>query len=275
MAFARVFKNSKCNIIGMIHVDALPGTPLYKGNWSEIIDKAKYEANIYQKYKMDSILIENMHDIPYVQHRQFGPETTSCMTRICQEVRNIISKESRRIPLGVQVLACGNKQALAIAKACDLQYIRAEGFVFGHVADEGYTDACAGEILRYRKYIDAEEVLIFTDLKKKHSSHAITQDVTLLETAKAAEFFLSDGIIITGNSTGDAAKPKDFKDLKGKVNVPLLVGSGVTLDNIDDYFEYISAAIIGSHFKKQGLWSNDLCEKTIEAFMSKVLEMRK
>uniref|UniRef100_A0A1I8NIX1 Uncharacterized protein n=1 Tax=Musca domestica TaxID=7370 RepID=A0A1I8NIX1_MUSDO len=273
MRFARIFKNPKCNIIGMIHVDPLPGTPLYKGNWSEIIDKAKHEAYIYQKYKMDSILIENMHDIPYVQHQQLGPETTSCMTRVCQEVRNVISHKSK-IPLGVQVLACGNKQALAIAKACDLQYIRAEGYVFGHVADEGYTDACAGEILRYRKHIDAENVLIFTDLKKKHSSHAITQDVTLLETAKAAEFFLTDGIVITGNSTGDAAKPQDFKDLQGKVNVPLLVGSGVTVNNINDYFEYINAAIIGSHFKKNGLWSNDLCEKTIEAFMSKVLELK-
>ncbi|XP_011294655.2 uncharacterized protein F13E9.13, mitochondrial isoform X1 [Musca domestica] len=273
MRFARIFKNPKCNIIGMIHVDPLPGTPLYKGNWSEIIDKAKHEAYIYQKYKMDSILIENMHDIPYVQHQQLGPETTSCMTRVCQEVRNVISHKSK-IPLGVQVLACGNKQALAIAKACDLQYIRAEGYVFGHVADEGYTDACAGEILRYRKHIDAENVLIFTDLKKKHSSHAITQDVTLLETAKAAEFFLTDGIVITGNSTGDAAKPQDFKDLQGKVNVPLLVGSGVTVNNINDYFEYINAAIIGSHFKRHGLWSNDLCEKTIEAFMSKVLELK-
>lgn len=42
-----------------------------------------------------------------------------------------------------------------------------------------------------------------------YSSHAITQDVSLIETAKAATFFLSDGIIITGTATGQPAEPND------------------------------------------------------------------
>lgn len=49
-----------------------------------------------------------------------------------------------------------------------LDFIRAEGFVFSHVADEGLLDACAGDLLRYRKIIGADRVLIFTDIKKKH-----------------------------------------------------------------------------------------------------------
>lgn len=59
-------------------------------------------------------------------------------------------------------------EALAIAKACSLNFIRAEGFVFSHVADEGFVDGSAGLLLRYRKNIGAEDVLIFTDIKKKH-----------------------------------------------------------------------------------------------------------
>lgn len=137
-----------------------------------------------------------MHDIPYVQEQKLGPETVANMTRLTLEIKKIIP--STMMSIGIQILACGNKQALAVAKACDLQYIRTEGFVFDHVADEGYTKACAGDLLRYRKQIDASDILVFTDLKKKHSSHSITQDVSLLETAKAAEFFLTDGIIITG-----------------------------------------------------------------------------
>lgn len=69
---------------------------------------------------------------------------------------------------GFQVLAGGNEEALAIAKACSLEFIRAEGFVFGHIADEGYIDADAGKIMRYRRYIEADEVKVFTDIKKKH-----------------------------------------------------------------------------------------------------------
>lgn len=135
-----------------------------------------------------------MHDVPYVQDRRIGWEVVTAMTRLCHEVKSVL----KQTPCGVQILAGGNKQALAVAKASGLQFIRAEGFVFSHVADEGFTDACAGDVLRYRKQIDAEDVLVFTDIKKKHSSHAITNDISLIETAHAAEFFLTDGNILTG-----------------------------------------------------------------------------
>lgn len=49
-----------------------------------------------------------------------------------------------------------------------LDFIRAEGFVFSHVADEGIINACAGNLLRYRKQVGAENIQIFADIKKKH-----------------------------------------------------------------------------------------------------------
>lgn len=140
--------------------------------------------------------MENMHDVPYVQNDKIGAEIIASMTRLSYEIKRI----SLNLPCGIQVLASGNIQALAIAKAANLQFIRAEGYVFSHIADEGFTDACAGQLLRYRRQIDAENILIFTDIKKKHSSHSITSDVSLLETVKAAEFFLTDSIILTGRS---------------------------------------------------------------------------
>ncbi|XP_067636737.1 uncharacterized protein F13E9.13, mitochondrial isoform X2 [Eurosta solidaginis] len=243
--FLKVFGNKNCNVIAMVHVDALPGTPDYKGNWRSIVDKAIREAQIYVKHKVDAILIENMHDVPYLPSRLLGPETVACLARISNEIRQTVPAE---IPCGLQILASGNKQALAVAKACDLQFIRAEGFVFAHIADEGYTDACAGELLRYRRQIDADNLLIFTDIKKKHSSHVITQDVSLLETAKTAEFFLTDGIVITG--------------------------SGVTTENLKQYYTKAKAVIVGSHFKVKGHWANEICEKTLSGFMNEINELK-
>lgn len=57
---------------------------------------------------------------------------------------------------------------MAVAKAADFQFIRAEGYVFSHIADEGFINACAGTLLRYRRQIDADDILIFADIKKKH-----------------------------------------------------------------------------------------------------------
>ena len=42
------------------------------------------------------------------------------------------------------------------------------------------------------------------------SSHAITSDVSVVDTALAAEFFLTDGIILTGNATGNPADPNEL-----------------------------------------------------------------
>uniref|UniRef100_A0A336MRK2 CSON004870 protein n=1 Tax=Culicoides sonorensis TaxID=179676 RepID=A0A336MRK2_CULSO len=270
--FKQLFPIHKCNIIGMIHVGALPGTPKYKGGFDEIIETAVNEAKIYSKYSCDGVLIENMHDIPYVQDKSLGPEITACMTKITSEVIKNIPKS---IKCGIQILACGNKQALAVAKATNAHFIRAEGYVFSHVADEGFTDANAGHILRYRKSIDADNILIFTDIKKKHSSHSITSDVNLVETAHAAEFFLSDGVILTGTATGDAAKPSDLNEICGKIDIPILIGSGVTLENLEDYYEKSNGIIIGSYFKENGKWDNKLSESRIMEFMRKVENLRK
>ncbi|XP_017775031.1 PREDICTED: uncharacterized protein F13E9.13, mitochondrial [Nicrophorus vespilloides] len=260
-----LFSQKRSSVIGMVHVLPLPGTPLYVGNTQQIIDKACYETEIYVKNNIDSILVENMHDVPYVQPKNFQPETVAMMSRICTEIKKI----AVNMPLGVQVLAGGNKEALAVAQASDFDYIRAEGFVFSHVADEGFTDANAGTLLRFRKQIGAESIQIFTDIKKKHSSHAVTSDVSLEETARAAEFFLSDGIILTGTATGAAASVEELKRLKQNVKLPVIIGSGITKSNYKSYLD-ADAFIIGSHFKIGGIWNNDLCEKTINEFMSSI-----
>ncbi|XP_055378741.1 uncharacterized protein F13E9.13, mitochondrial [Condylostylus longicornis] len=263
--FFKVFKK-KLNVIGMIHLEALPGTPNYAGNFNHIVEKAKHEAHVYKKLNVDGVLIENMHDIPYLQGDNVGYEIIASMTRISADVQRIVSP----MPCGIQILASANNQAMAVAKASNLQFVRIEGFVFSHIADEGWTNSCAGTLLRYRKQIDADNVLIFADIKKKHSSHAITADINLLETAKAAEFFQADGIIITGNSTGHPIEDNDLNDVQ-QSGLPILIGSGCTEYNVEKYYNKCQGVIVGSHFKKNNFWKEDLNEKAIKIFMEKVI----
>ncbi len=258
--FKSIFKKEK-PVIGVIHVKALPGTPNHNLNSSQIIEEALKESKIYKKAGIDSIIIENMHDIPYLKGG-VGHEISALMALIGYRV-----KQETQLPVGIQVLAGANMEAIAVAKASGLDYIRAEGFVFAHTADEGIIEAQAGELLRYRKQIDADTVAIFTDIKKKHSSHAITQDVSLLDTAKAARFFLSDGVVVTGSHTGESASIDELKTLKEALDFPVIVGSGITLDNAATYFPICDAMIVGSYFKDKGYWENDLNYDRVAQFM--------
>ena len=158
--FATIFPQTK-SLIGMIHVQALPGTPQNHLSVSEIAAQAVKEAEILAENGMQSIMLENMHDLPYL-NRNVGPEIISALTRICSDVRGVTN-----LPLGLQILAGANQAALSVAQASEFQFIRAEGFVFGHMADEGLLQSDAGELLRFRKHIDAESIQIFTDIKKK------------------------------------------------------------------------------------------------------------
>lgn len=212
------------------------------------------------------MLVENMHDIPYIKSSNFNPEVVASMTAVTSEIQSILKQQ---IPVGIQVLACGGREAIAICKATNCQFIRNEGFVFSHIGDEGFIDSNAGEILRYRKAIDAEDVLIFNDIKKKHSSHAITSDLSLLDTAMAAKFFMADGIILTGKSTGVSTDLDELKlmvENRSKLNTPILVGSGVTKENLRDYIGHADALIIGSYFKDDGHWANELLINRIQDF---------
>lgn len=255
-------------ILGMIHLKALPGTPAYDGNDKVIIEQAINEAILYKKAGIDGIIIENMHDTPYVRN-EVGHEISSLMAVIAREV-----KKASDLPCGVQVLAGANEAAMAVAKAGGLDFVRVEGFVFAHVADEGIIESSAGTLLRYRKKIGADNILIFTDIKKKHSAHAITADVDVVETAKAAAFFRSDGIIITGNSTAVAAMPWDIQNAKKAAALPTLVGSGITIDNVEHYLPISDGLIVGSYFKRDGFWANEIEENRVVEFMEKVKGLR-
>jgi len=265
--FLKIFKRRQV-IVGMIHLKALPGTPNYQNNDAEIIEAALKEATIYKKAGIDALAIENMHDVPYIKNN-VGHEISVMMTIIGHEI-----KKTTGLPCGIQVLSSANRAALAVAKAAQLDFIRAEGFVYGHVADEGYIDSCAGDLLRYRKQIYAESIAVFTDIKKKHSSHTITSDVSLVETAKTAEYFLSDGLIITGTSTGEEANINEIQAVKEACNIPVIVGSGVTLENLKTYLPVADALIVGSYFKENGHWASALSFDKISQFMEKVNYLR-
>ncbi|KAM3828852.1 uncharacterized protein F13E9.13, mitochondrial-like isoform 2-T3 [Vipera latastei] len=300
--FLQLFGRLKSVVLGMVHVQALPGTPCVTLPLAQIIEAACREAEMYRAAGVDGLIVENMHDRPYTF--DVGAEVTAAMAVICASVKQACPT----LPIGVQILSAANQEALAVALASavhnflrrapdlinhinlrlhrmvcsiDLQkissigadFVRVEGFVFSHVADEGILNACAGNLLRYRKQIGAEHIQVFADIKKKHSAHALTADVTVAETAKAAEFFLADGVVLTGTATGSEADPKELEEVRSAVKIPVLVGSGVTLDNVKDYLS-ANALIIGSYFKKDGYWANGIDLERVKRFLDYMGQVR-
>ena len=78
------------------------GAPRHNLDMPQILAKACSEAELYRKCGLHGVIVENMHDVPYVRGVA-GPEVTACMARITGEVRKVIGD---KMVLGVQVLSC-------------------------------------------------------------------------------------------------------------------------------------------------------------------------
>jgi membrane complex biogenesis BtpA family protein len=256
--------NRKCALIAVVHVLPLPGAADYSGNMQEILRFAVRDAIAYRENGVDALLIENMHDRPYLKG-QVEPETTAAMTVVAQSL-----KQETRLPIGIQILAGANLAALGVAVAADLDFLRVEGYVFAHVADEGIIESSAAHLLRRRANLQAGKIKVFADIKKKHSAHAITSDITLVETAQAAEFFKVDGVIVSGAATGFAPSPEEVRAVKAGTKVPVLTGSGVTIDNVDSFAPHSDAVIVGSSLKEDGKWFNHVDPARVCAIVKRI-----
>ena len=239
------------SLIGMVHIPATPGTPHSRHGVAEIVAHAIVDARVLRDTGFDGVIVENMHDRPYV-NGPHDPVLTATMTRA---VDAVVREVGNTLNVGVQILSRGEREALAVAHTCGANFIRCENFVFGHVADEGLmADAAAGSLLRYRKVIGAERVKIFADIQKKHASHAITGDLTIADWAHAAEFFSADALIVTGQSTGMPTDASDVAMAKKAGKLTVFVGSGVTPSQVDSLFASADGLIVGSYIKEGGKW---------------------
>ncbi|HIG10769.1 MAG: BtpA/SgcQ family protein [bacterium] len=238
-------------LIGMLHLGALPGTPFHHKSLDEIVQTAVHEARLLRDAGFECLMLENMGDRPYLA-REVEPQVTSAMTRAALAVR----AEVPELPLGLQILAGANHAALAVAHSTGAAFIRAEGFAFASVADEGLLESAdAGPLLRYRRSLGAEGVAVFADVQKKHSSHALTADLDLAELTRGTLFCGADGVVITGVTT---AAPTALDDLRcaaaGAGPAPVLVGSGVTPEAAADLVPLAAGLIVGSYIKRRGAW---------------------
>lgn len=248
----------------MIALRALPEAPLYDGDDHRIVDQALSDLEQYKRAGVDAVLLENDHDLPYAKGPM--PEAALSMVEtVCHAVRSEWSG-----PMGLQLLEAANEDALNVAHATGLDFIRVEGFVYAHVGGAGIIDACAGPLMRQRAKLGASHIKVFADIHKKHCAHAIRGDLDITLEARQAELFLADGLVVTGRFTGEAADAGDLRAVREAVDLPVLIGSGMSVENVAALVPLADGFIVGSTFRKDGQYLEQLepvrLARFVEAF---------
>lgn len=265
----RIFRKPK-PIIGVIHLQALPGAPRYSGApLDEIYQRCARDAQAMAEGGVDGVMIENAFDVPYARPEDIGYETVAGLTGACLRAREVMP-----LPIGVTCVANGVVPGLAVAKAVGGHFVRANQWAHAYVAPEGLINGPAGEALRYRSFIRAEDVAVFADVQVKYGAHAITADRSISDQAKDAEFFDADVLIVTGSRTGDAPTREDVERVKQATSLPVLVGSGMGPDSVQSLLDVADGAIVGASLKEGGQWWRPVELDRVLVLMEKVDAVR-
>ena len=170
LAMEYPFGLDRCALVGMVHLRPLPGSPGFRQNMFQVLEAARRDAATLAEAGCDAIIVENMGDVPYLKGAVL-PETIAAAALATRAVIDAAAP----LPIGLQLLAGANRDALGVAATVGARFIRVEGFAYAHVADEGWLDACAGPLLRDRTALGAD-VRVWADIRKKHAAHAVTAD---------------------------------------------------------------------------------------------------
>jgi len=262
--------HTKKPIIATLHLKPLPGSPLYQGpGLTEAIDAALYDARMYKEGGVDGIIIENGGDLPFSKPEDVGYETVAAMTRITDLVR-----KEYQIPVGINTLANAAIPALAVASASESSFIRCNQWVNAYVANEGIIEGAAAKALRYRSMIRANQIKVFVDVHVKHGSHSIVADRTLMDQTRDAIFFDADVLIATGSRTGDATPIDEILGIKEHSPLPVIIGSGLDPQNVNELFKVADGAIVGTFFKRNAYWWEPVELDRVKKLMDQVANFR-
>lgn len=260
-------------IIATLHLPPLPGSAYYdRRGMKGILETSKRELTIYLDCGVNGVIVENHGDIPFVKERDFGSETIAAMAAVAFEVGQVAAKW--HVPIGINCLANAGHVAMSIAGIAGARFIRVNEWVNAYVANEGFIEGAAGSILRHRSRLGFEDVKIFADVHVKHGSHSVVADRPVRELSKDAGFFCADTLIATGLRTGDAPNPEEIGSIRAGQDLPLLIGSGLTPDNVDELLLLVDGAIVASYFKRGGVWQNEVEEDRLKTFMKAVQRVR-
>lgn len=230
-------------LIGMVHLQALPGSPAAGLSMNRIVNRAVAEARTLVRAGFDAVIVENFGDAPFAAER-VPPETIAAMSIVVDHVVRAI-----KVPVGVNVLRNDGLAALGIAAAAGAAFIRLNVLSGTYATDQGIITGRADEVLRCRQSL-CPQVQIAADVHVKHAVPISQPDIGLAaeETAYRAG---GDALIVSGSATGQPADLDAVRRVRAAVpDRPIWIGSGITADEVRAFLDVADGVIVGTALKK-------------------------
>lgn len=261
-AFRNLF-GSKRPILGMVHLPPLPGSPNYGGSLGAVIDHALRDAEALASNGVNALIVENLGDYPYYPMTQ-EPETVAAMTRVALEIRRRYS-----VPLGINVLRNSWKAALAVASIVEARFIRLNVLTDAMITDQGPINGEAHLALRYRKMLQAQDVLVFSDIYCKHGAPVVERDLATVA-HEMVERGMADALIVSGASSAVPPEREKIALVRKAVpETPIILGSGIGVETAELLAD-ADGSVFGYGTKPSGDMNDPVDAQTVRRFMERI-----
>jgi membrane complex biogenesis BtpA family protein len=224
-----------------------------------IVDAMVRDASAYQGAGIDTVIVENYGDLPFVRDR-VDAATTSAMTRVIDAVQ-----VATGLTIGVNVLRNDVVTAVSIAAMTGARFVRANVYVGVMQTESGIIQGCAHAVQQEIKRLGAD-IEVWADLDVKHAA-ALVQRTIADQADDALERAFASAIIISGRATGDPADPKTVADLRSHTSAPIYIGSGANLQTIPT-MPGATGFIVGTALKVDGVVTNPVDPDRVRAVVA-------
>lgn len=236
-------------LVGMVHLGPLPGAPEHRGDLGAVIEAAVTDARTLADAGFGGVMVENFGDAPF-HADDVSKATVAAMARAVGAIVDAVD-----VPVGVNVLRNDALAALAVATAAGASMIRVNVLSGTMYTDQGIVEGRAADVARTRRSLEWDG-LVLADVFVKHA--VPPPGLTLVQAARdLAERSGADAIVVSGTGTGHAVDLADAQVVRRAApDLPIVVGSGATVETIAELLEVVDAAIVGTSVKVNGVTTN-------------------
>lgn len=245
MSSQRLFQTKP--LIGMIHMPALPGAPNNAKSMKELVEFALSEAEKLEGAGLDACIVENVGDTPLFKEN-LPSYSVAAMALITRRV-----VEHTKMRVGVNMLRNACEEALSVAHIAGAQFIRCNVLIGAYATDQGIIEGCAARVARLKKGLGSK-VLVFGDVHVKHAYPLFNVEIEHAA-QDLAERGGADAVIVSGARSQIPPSFERVKRVRDAIRKPVFIGSGVSLENVQKFYEHSDGIIIGEpDFKVGGVW---------------------
>ena len=237
----------------------------YDSTMEKVIEDARKDLLALQNGGVDAVMFSNEFSLPYLTNVE--TVTVAAMARVIGELKPDI-----KIPFGVNVLWDPEK-SLDLAAATGAKFVR-EIFTGVYASDFGLWNTNVGKTIRHQREIGAEKVKLMFNIVPEAAKYMADRDIESV--AKTTVFNnRPDALCVSGLTAGAVTDAQLLKRVKDTVpNTVVFANTGVRYENVDHQLEYADGAVVGTTFKKDGVFENHVDEERVKRFMDKVRSFR-